>query len=148
MEYLNAHPVRIRKISKTIYKSDKETDESFTEHKLCRKIRVNNFEFTYHYATIGTQTIILKKKRVLNMKKKFVPILAAGALIVVIICFMLLGSIIEKYTPSKEHMNLSDYYNLSGEQDVALILDNQILDAKENSLTELSILIMKLYVLI
>lgn len=82
------------------------------------------------------------------MKKKFVPILAAGALIVVIICFMLLGSIIEKYTPSKEHMNLSDYYNLSGEQDVALILDNQILDAKENSLTELSILIMKLYVLI
>lgn len=53
------------------------------------------------------------------MKKKFVPILAAGALIVVIICFMLLGSIIEKYTPSKEHMNLSDYYNLSGEQDVA-----------------------------
>lgn len=64
------------------------------------------------------------------MKKKFVPILAAGALIVVIICFMLLGSIIEKYTPSKEHMNLSDYYNLSGEQDVALILDNQILDAK------------------
>ena len=45
------------------------------------------------------------------MKKKFVPILAAGALIVVIICFMLLGSIIEKYTPSKEHMNLSDYYN-------------------------------------
>lgn len=83
------------------------------------------------------------------MKKKFVPILAAGALIVVIICFMLLGSIIEKYTPSKEHMNLSDYYNLSGEQDVALILDNQILGRKmENSLTELSILIMKLYVLI
>ena len=59
------------------------------------------------------------------MKKKFVPILAAGALIVVIICFMLLGSIIEKYTPSKEHMNLSDYYNLSGEQDVALILDSR-----------------------
>ena len=82
------------------------------------------------------------------MKKKFVPILAAGALIVVIICFMLLGSIIEKYTPSKEHMNLSDYYNLSGEQDVALILDNQFSTQKENSLTELSILIMKLYVLI
>jgi hypothetical protein len=37
------------------------------------------------------------------MKKKFVPILAAGALIVVIICFMLLGSIIEKYTPSKAY---------------------------------------------
>ena len=64
------------------------------------------------------------------MKKKFVPVLAAGALIVVIICFMLLGSIIEKYTPSKEHMNLSDYYNLSSEQDVALILNNQVLDAK------------------
>ena len=64
------------------------------------------------------------------MKKKFVPILAAGALIVVVICFMLLGSFIEKYTPSKEHMELSDYYNLSSEQETALILDNQILDAK------------------
>ena len=60
------------------------------------------------------------------MKKKFVPVLAAGALIVVIICFMLLGSIIEKYTPSKEHMNLSDYYNLSSEQDVALILNGTV----------------------
>ena len=38
------------------------------------------------------------------MKKKFVPILAAGALIVVIICFMLLGSIIE--TVSYTHLTL------------------------------------------
>ena len=124
MEYLNAHPVRIKRISKATYKSEKKKRQSFTEHRLCRKIKVNNFDFTYHYATIGTQTIILKKKRVLNMKKKFVPILAAGALIIVIICFMLLGSMIEKYTPSKEHMNLSDYYNLSNEQEAALILNN------------------------
>ena len=44
------------------------------------------------------------------MKKKFVPILAAGALIIVIICFMLLGSMIEKYTPSAETRSVAVVY--------------------------------------
>jgi spore germination protein YaaH len=61
------------------------------------------------------------------MKKKFIPFLAAGALIIVVILFMLLGSLIEKYTPSKERQDLSEYYNLSSSDDVAVILNNQIL---------------------
>lgn len=64
------------------------------------------------------------------MKKKFIPIAAVGALIIVIICFMFLGTIIEKYTPSKEQLALSDYYGLSDDQEVALVLNNQVLDAK------------------
>ncbi len=62
------------------------------------------------------------------MKKKIMPILTAGALILVIVLILLLSSIIKKYTPSKEHEELTEYYNLSSADDVALILDNQVLD--------------------
>jgi spore germination protein YaaH len=61
------------------------------------------------------------------MKKKFIPVLAAGALIIVVIFFMLLGSLIEKYTPSKERQDLSEYYNLSSSDEVAVILNDQVL---------------------
>ena len=56
------------------------------------------------------------------MKKKIVPVLTAGALILVIILILILSQIIEKYTPSKEHEELTEYYNISSDDDVALIL--------------------------
>ena len=43
------------------------------------------------------------------MKKKIIPVIAAIALIIVVVLFMVLGNIIEKYTPSKETKDLSDY---------------------------------------
>lgn len=64
------------------------------------------------------------------MKKKAIPILAAGALIVVVALFMLLGSIIEKYTPTKDHKELTDYYGISSEDEAALILNNEVLDVR------------------
>ena len=42
------------------------------------------------------------------MKKKIVPFLAAGALIIVVLLFMFLSSLIEKYTPTKDRQELSD----------------------------------------
>ena len=41
------------------------------------------------------------------MKKKIIPVIAAGLLILVVILFMLLGNLIEKYSPSKETEDLS-----------------------------------------
>lgn len=64
------------------------------------------------------------------MKKKIVPFIAAGSLIVVVILFMLLGSLIEKYTPSKDRQELSDYYALTAEDEVAIILNNEVLTEK------------------
>ena len=64
------------------------------------------------------------------MKKKIIPIIAAIALIIVVVLFMVLGNIIEKYTPSKEHEDLSEYYGLSSDTDVALICNNEVLDMK------------------
>lgn len=64
------------------------------------------------------------------MKKKVIPVIAAVSLIAVVILFMLLGKVIEKYTPSKERQELTDYYQMSAEDDVALILNNEVLDTR------------------
>lgn len=64
------------------------------------------------------------------MKKKLIPFLTVAALVVVVILFMVLSNIIEKYTPSKERQNLSEYYGLSSDNEVALILNNEIIPAK------------------
>ena len=64
------------------------------------------------------------------MKKKIVPVLTAGALILVIILILILSQIIEKYTPSKEHEELTEYYNISSDDDVALILNHEVLENK------------------
>lgn len=65
-----------------------------------------------------------------NTKKTFVPVIAAVILIVVVILFMLLGKLIEKYTPSKERQELSDYYQMSSENDVAIIFNNEVLSVQ------------------
>lgn len=62
------------------------------------------------------------------MKKKIIPFIAAAVLIVVIVLFMVLGSVIEKYTPSKDRQDLVDYYHLTSVDDVAIILNNEVLD--------------------
>lgn len=61
------------------------------------------------------------------MKKKFIPVIAAIILIIVVILFMLLGKLIEKYTPSDERQELSEYYQMSSPDEVALILNNEVL---------------------
>lgn len=62
------------------------------------------------------------------MKKKIIPFIAAGVLMIVIILFMVLGSVIEKYTPSKDRQDLADYYSLTSADEVAIILNNEVLD--------------------
>lgn len=62
------------------------------------------------------------------MKKKVIPVLAAFVLIIVVLLFMLLGKLIEKYTPSNERQELTDYYQMSSGEDVAVIFNNEVLD--------------------
>ena len=62
------------------------------------------------------------------MKKKAVPVFAALSLIVVVILFLLLGKLIEKYTPSKDRQELTEYYQMLSEDEVAIIFNNEVLD--------------------
>ena len=83
------------------------------------------------------------------MKKKILPVIAAMALILVVILFMVLGKIIEKYTPTDERQDLSIHYNLSSEQDTAIIYNNELLEAKAlfyNGIVYLSIDTVKDYI--
>lgn len=62
------------------------------------------------------------------MKKKVIPVFAAITLIIVVVLFMLLGKLIEKYTPSKERQELSEYYEMTSADEVAVIYNNEVLD--------------------
>ncbi|MGN0351608.1 MAG: glycosyl hydrolase family 18 protein [Roseburia sp.] len=64
------------------------------------------------------------------MKKKIVPILTVGALILIIVLILFLSHIIKKYTPSDEHEDLTEYYNISEEDQTALILNEEVLEEK------------------
>lgn len=62
------------------------------------------------------------------MKKKFIPVIAAFSLILVVILFLLLGKVIDKYTPTKDKQDLSEYYQMTSPEDVAIIFDNEVLE--------------------
>ena len=64
------------------------------------------------------------------MKKKIIPFIAATVLILVIILFMVLGNIIEKYTPSKDQEDAQEYYGITTDTDVAIICNNEVIESK------------------
>ncbi|MCI7107670.1 MAG: glycosyl hydrolase family 18 protein [Agathobacter sp.] len=64
------------------------------------------------------------------MKKKALPILVVCALIVLIVAIMGVMSLIRKYTPSKEWQDLDTYYHLSANDEVAIILNNEVIESK------------------
>lgn len=61
-------------------------------------------------------------------KKQVLPILVAVALITLILLIVGVVKLIQKYTPSKEHLSLTEYYNISEESQVAITLNNEVLD--------------------
>lgn len=64
------------------------------------------------------------------MKKKALPILVVCVLIVIIVAVMGVVSLIQKYTPSREHQNLNSYYGVTSNDEVAIVLNNEINEAK------------------
>ncbi len=64
------------------------------------------------------------------MKKKLVPIIIAVVLIIVVAIVGLGGQILEKYSYSKEKADLPSYFNLQSETDIAIILQDSIIEEK------------------
>ena len=64
------------------------------------------------------------------MKKKILPVIAAVAFISVVVLFTILGKVIEKYTPTDERQDLSIHYNLTSEEEVAIIYNNELIESK------------------
>lgn len=64
------------------------------------------------------------------MKKKLIPVLIAIVLIIIIGCVSFGSKIIEKYSYSKERADLNSYYKISDSQDVAIVLQNEIIEER------------------
>lgn len=64
------------------------------------------------------------------MKKKIIPIVIAIVLILVIGAVSFGGKIIDKYSYSKEQADLNAYYQISGSEDVAIVLGNEMIEER------------------
>lgn len=63
-------------------------------------------------------------------KINLAPIFAAAAFIVVVLFVAFISILVKKYTPTKERVDLQEYYMVQGADDMALILDRQLLEEK------------------
>lgn len=64
------------------------------------------------------------------MKKKVLPVIAVIGFIICVVFVILLGNILKKYTPTKERQNLKEYFNITAEDEVGIIMQNDKIDAK------------------
>lgn len=71
------------------------------------------------------------------MKKKIIPVIAAFVFIFVIILFMLLGKIIDKYSPTDDRQDLGIHYNINSDEEVAIIYNNELIEAKAKILNDI-----------
>lgn len=66
----------------------------------------------------------MSRRRSPEFKKKMISVLATLILLVIVTIIYVVGNIIEKYTPTDEKANLTEYFEMSKEDEVALILQN------------------------
>lgn len=64
------------------------------------------------------------------MKKKGIPVLIAIVLIIVIFGIAFGGKIVERYSYSKERADLNNYFDINGETDVAIVLQDEIIEER------------------
>lgn len=75
-----------------------------------------------------SETVKQRNRRPKRPKLNMTPILAALAFIGIVVLLALGSVVIKKYTPSKERVDLDDYYHLQTKDDMALILDHKLLE--------------------
>ena len=61
-------------------------------------------------------------------KKQVLPVLIIVGLIVLVLLFIIGSKLIEKYTPTKERMALTEYYGFTEDSQVAITLNNTVLE--------------------
>ena len=64
------------------------------------------------------------------MKKKIIPVLLAIVLIIVIAGISFRTKILEKYSYTKERADLDAYFQMAGDSDVAIVLQNEIIEER------------------
>ena len=71
----------------------------------------------------------IKRRRKRNARRKqLLPFFVAGGLIALVLVVVLGVKLIQKYSPSKEHMALTEYYSMTEDSQVAITLNHTVLD--------------------
>ena len=60
------------------------------------------------------------------MKKKILPVVAAAVLIVVLAAILIVSKVVDKYIPTDEKMDSAEYYGITGEGQVPVILQDKV----------------------
>ena len=71
-----------------------------------------------------------RRKRRRRRSSRLAPVLVALLLIILVGAAGIITSVIRRYTPSDARMDLADYYQQSGEDELSLILQDKIADSK------------------
>lgn len=66
----------------------------------------------------------------MKRNKKMIPVVAVFILIGVVILLMLCGNFLKRYIPTKETEDLSEYYGLTSEEEMGIVLNDVLLEAK------------------
>lgn len=61
-------------------------------------------------------------------KKQILPVLIIVGLIVLVLLFIVGSKLIEKYTPTKEHKELTEYYGITEDSQIAITLNSTVLE--------------------
>lgn len=64
------------------------------------------------------------------MKKKIIPVLFAIVLIFLVIMIAFGGKLLEKYSYSKERADLNSYFNITAENEIAIVLQDEVVEEK------------------
>ena len=64
------------------------------------------------------------------MKKKLIPVLIAVVLIIVIGGVSVGAALFERYSYSKERADLDEYFQMNGESDVAIVLQDEMIEER------------------
>lgn len=64
------------------------------------------------------------------MKKRIIPVLIAIVLIFIVVAVAFGGQILQKYSYSKERADLNEYMGISSEDDIAIVLQDELLEEK------------------
>ena len=63
------------------------------------------------------------------MKKNSLPVLALGGVILLVLLVLGIVFLINRFTPSKERMELTEFYQITDDTQVAIVLNNQVIPA-------------------
>lgn len=73
-------------------------------------------------------------ERILLMKKKLIPVLAVCGVIFLIVLTIGISILTQKYSPGKEYADLNEYFASEGNDDIAIVLNNELNENKAFSI--------------